>query len=190
MSRLGLPPRYTLDDLRRKPMTAHGIHEDFFVDDENRLNLMLVGLQGLSGVQSRVLLRDMERVQRRRSADADRSKQLLEMQKRQQEQAIATQNEQSELQLLATKYHAVSGRLTSKVFIASTNAQLVQQPLTHDDRIPLRESRLIEALKQSKRDESASGSPPRRQIASLRPPAGFTQPPARAVLDVALTVVK
>jgi protein involved in polysaccharide export with SLBB domain len=120
MAALGQAPQFVMPPLRtRTVFKDHGVHRDHMVaEDGETLNIHLAFAPGLTPSQSRAIVRDMEREQRRIASDADRQRAHLARQKELAESAATASTEQSELMVLSQRLFAISGRLQSKAAIA------------------------------------------------------------------------
>jgi hypothetical protein len=103
MAHLGFSSQYVLPELRTKPFIEHRVHRELMVEPDGQLNVHLAFAPGLTTGQSRAMVRDMEREQRRQFQDADRQRQQLLREKQLQAQSAAAASEQSELQLLTRR---------------------------------------------------------------------------------------
>ena len=82
MADFGLERRYVLPELRRRTFRDHSVHPETMVGPDGELNLHLAFVPGLTPTQSRAILRDMEREQRRQVAEAEMQHTMLQQEKR------------------------------------------------------------------------------------------------------------
>jgi hypothetical protein len=181
MAHLGFSSQYVLPELRTKPFIEHRVHRELMVEPDGQLNVHLAFAPGLTTGQSRAMVRDMEREQRRQFQDADRQRQQLLREKQLQAQSAAAASEQSELQLLTQRLFAVRGRLESKVTIAEASVSPKRPSATVQiaPAVTTREQLLADALERGEVEDSAAAdgfnSPTRRGVTALRPPENSPQ---------------
>ena len=146
MACFGQDPQHVLPELRRKTNRDHSVHVDHMVSGGS-INYHLAFAPGLTPEQSRAIVRDMEREQRRQQTDADRQREALMLEKSRAAKYAEAESDQSELQQLNQRLFALRGRLESKT-LPSKALPPSGPPASQPDAAPTRAERLAALLVQ------------------------------------------